>query len=69
MSTSIWFWIAFHIGVFFAIFADLVQFKLRDRALSMRAALHRVAIWVLLSLAFNAIVWQWQGADLSLRHI
>lgn len=66
MPTSIWFWITFHIGVFFAIFADLVQFKLRDRALSMRAALHRVVIWVLLSLAFNAIVWQWRGADQAL---
>ena len=66
MPTSIWFWIAFHIGVFFAIFADLVQFKLRDRALSMRAALHRVAIWVLVSLAFNAVVWKLRGPDTAL---
>jgi tellurite resistance protein TerC len=66
VSTNIWFWIAFHIGVFFAIFADLVQFKLRDRALSMRAALHRVAIWVALSLLFNLLVWKLRGPDTAL---
>jgi tellurite resistance protein TerC len=66
VPTNIWFWIAFHIGVFFAIFADLVQFKLRDRALSMRAALHRVAIWVALSLLFNLLVWKLRGPDTAL---
>jgi tellurite resistance protein TerC len=69
VSTSIWFWIAFHIGVFFAIFADLVQFKLRDRALSMRAALHRVAIWVLLSLLFNLLVWKLRGPEKGLEFL
>jgi len=69
VPTSIWFWIAFHIGVFFAIFADLVQFKLRDRALSMRAALHRVAIWVVLSLLFNLLVWKLRGPEKGLEFL
>ncbi len=63
MSTSIWFWIAFHLGVFIALAGDLMQFKKRDRALSIRAATHRVLIWVALSLAFNAVVWKWHGRD------
>ena len=33
MPTSIWFWIAFHVGVFIAIAVDLASFKRRHRAL------------------------------------
>ena len=67
MSTSIWFWVAFHIGVFVAIIIDLAQFKHRDRELSMRAAAHRSILWVLLSLGFNGIVWYVKGADSALE--
>ncbi|MEP7072041.1 MAG: TerC family protein [Verrucomicrobiota bacterium] len=63
MPTPLWFWIAFHIGVFIALAVDLVSFKLRDRDLSVAAAVRRSLIWVVLSLAFNAVVWHWRGAD------
>jgi tellurite resistance protein TerC len=66
VSTSIWFWIAFHIGVFIALIADLAQFKRRDRELSMRAAGHRIGIWIALSLLFNLLVWKLRGADTAL---
>jgi tellurite resistance protein TerC len=61
VSTSIWFWIAFHIGVFIALTVDLVQFKHRDRELSMRAAAQRSLLWVVLSLAFGMLVWRLKG--------
>jgi tellurite resistance protein TerC len=61
VTTSIWFWIAFHIGVFVAIGIDLVTFKRRDRELSMTAAARRSALWVLVSLGFNAVVWRLKG--------
>jgi tellurite resistance protein TerC len=61
VSTSIWFWIAFHIGVFVALAVDLVTFKQRDRELSMRAAARRSVLWVLVSLGFNALVWHLKG--------
>jgi tellurite resistance protein TerC len=61
VTTSIWFWIAFHIGVFTAIGIDLFASKRRGRELSMRAAVQRTAIWVLVSLAFNALVWRIKG--------
>jgi tellurite resistance protein TerC len=61
VTTSIWFWIAFHIGVFIAIGIDLVTFKRRDRELSMRAAARRSALWVLVSLGFNALVLRLKG--------
>ncbi len=63
MPANIWFWIAFHVGVFIAIAIDLFSFKHRGRELSMRAAALRSGIWIAVSLGFNAIVWHWQGAD------
>jgi tellurite resistance protein TerC len=61
VKTSIWFWIAFHIGVFVAIGIDLFSSKRRGRELSLRAALHRTVLWVLVSLAFNVLVWRIKG--------
>ena len=61
MTTSIWFWIAFHIGVFIAIGIDLFASKRRGRELSIRAAARRTAVWVLVSLGFNALVWRIKG--------
>src|ERR1700756_5473018 len=66
VHTSIWFWIAFHIGVFIALALDLVSFKRRARALSMRAATLRSAIWMILSLALCSLIWQRQGEDRGL---
>lgn len=63
MSTSIGFWVAFHVGVFFALAVDLFSFKRRDRELSMRAATVRSLIWVALSLAFNLLVWTTRGGE------
>jgi tellurite resistance protein TerC len=61
VTTSIWFWIAFHIGVFVAIGIDLFTYRRRGRELSMGAAARRSLIWVLVSLAFNAVVWRVKG--------
>ena len=69
MSTSIWFWIAFHVGVFIALAVDLISFKRRDRELSMRAALLRSLLWVVVSLAFNVLVWKWRGPDTGLNFL
>jgi tellurite resistance protein TerC len=66
VSTSIWFWVAFHIGVFIALIVDLAQFKHRDRALSMRAAARRTIVWIALSLLFNLLVWKLRDADTAL---
>ncbi|MGH7937362.1 MAG: TerC family protein, partial [Bryobacteraceae bacterium] len=62
MSVSIWFWIAFHLGVFAALAIDLGSFHGPHR-ISLRSAIKRSLIWILLSLAFNVVIWKWQGAD------
>ena len=61
MTTSIWFWVAFHVGVFVAIGIDLFTFHVRGRELSMAAATRRSLLWVVVSLAFNAVVWRVKG--------
>ncbi|MGI8430992.1 MAG: TerC family protein [Chthoniobacterales bacterium] len=64
MPVSIWFWIAFHLGIFAAIAIDLLAHQVKGpHAVSLRSAVRRSLIWVALSLAFNVFVWQWQGAD------
>jgi tellurite resistance protein TerC len=68
-STSIWFWIAFHAGVLVALIVDLVQFKHRGRELSIRAAAQRTAIWIVLSLLFNLLVWKIRGPDKALEFL
>jgi tellurite resistance protein TerC len=66
VSTSIWFWVAFHVGVFIALAVDLFSFKRRDRALSVRAASLRTLIWIVLSLAFNFLIWKRKGSEAGL---
>jgi tellurite resistance protein TerC len=63
VTTSIWFWIAFHLGVFLALTVDLVSFKRRDRELSLRAAAQRSLLWVALSLAFNLLIAHVKGPE------
>ncbi len=64
MPVSIWFWVAFHIGIFAAIAIDLLSFQVKGQhTVSLRSAVLRSLIWVALSLGFNVFVWQWQGAD------
>jgi TerC family integral membrane protein len=62
VSVSIWFWVAFHLGVFVALAVDLFSDRAQER-ISMRSAARRTLFWIALSLGFNAVIWRWQGAD------
>jgi tellurite resistance protein TerC len=62
VSVSIWFWIAFHVGVLIALAVDLFSDRGHDR-ISLPSAIRRSLLWVGLSLGFNAFVWWWQGPD------
>jgi tellurite resistance protein TerC len=64
VPANIWFWVVFHLGVFAALAIDLGSFRARGpHVISLRSAIWRSLIWILLSLAFNVVVWKWQGAD------
>ena len=47
--------------MFVAIGVDLLTFRRRGRELSMGAAARRSILWVIVSLAFNAVVWRVKG--------
>lgn len=59
----LWFWIAFHIGVFVVLAIDLVGFNRRQHAVSIREASIWSVVWVFLSLGFNLLVWRLKGDD------
>ncbi|CAN5537045.1 TerC family protein [soil metagenome] len=62
MTVSIWFWVAFHLGVLIALAVDLFSDRGSER-ISLASAVRRSLLWVGLSLGFNTLVWWWQGPD------
>ena len=66
METPLIFWIAFHVGVFAVLAVDLCR---KPGAVSYREAGIWSAIWVALSLGFNAVVWRLKGPDKALEFL
>ncbi len=62
----VWFWIAFHIGVFVVLAIDLFGFNRKDHVISIREATIWSIVWVILSLSFNLLVWHLKGVDAAL---
>src|SRR5215472_13269005 len=61
MHTNLWFWIAFNCGVLCVLAIDLFGFQRRAHAPSTKEAAIWTAVWVALSLGFNALIWYWEG--------
>ncbi len=62
----LWFWIAFHVGVFIVLAIDLVGFNRKAHIISIREASIWSCVWVALSLSFNLLVWHLKGPDAAL---
>ena len=62
----LWFWIAFHVGVFIVLAVDLVGFNRKAHVVSVKEATAWSIIWVLLSLSFNLLVWRLKGPTAAL---
>jgi len=62
----LWFWIAFHVGVFIVLAIDLVGFNRTAHVVSIREASIWSAVWVFLSLCFNLLVWHLKGHQAAL---
>ena len=61
MHTGILFWIGFHAAVFLLLALDLCVFHREERAIPLKEAAVRSAVWVALSLAFAAYIHAAQG--------
>ena len=62
----LWFWIAFHVGVFIVLAIDLVGFNRKAHVVSIREATAWSIVWVTLSLSFNLLVWRLKGPSAAL---
>ncbi|MEO5722267.1 MAG: TerC family protein [Chthoniobacterales bacterium] len=62
----LWFWIAFHLGVFLVLAIDLVGFNRKAHVIGIKEASIWSAVWVLLSLSFNLLVWHLKGPAAAL---
>ena len=65
-AVPLWFWIAFHLGVFLVLAIDLVGFNRKAHVVSIREAATWSIVWVILSLGFNFLVWHIKGAEAAL---
>ena len=59
----LWFWVAFHLGVFLVLAIDLVGFNRKAHVVSIKEASIWSVVWVALSLSFNLLVWKLKGPD------
>ncbi len=69
MHTNLWFWIAFNAGVLCVLAIDLFGFQRKAHAPSTKEAAIWTAVWVALSLGFNALIWFWEGHAKALEFL
>jgi tellurite resistance protein TerC len=69
MHTNLWLWIAFNAGVLCVLAIDLFGFQRMAHAPSTKEAAIWTAIWVALSLGFNALIWHWEGSTKALEFL
>jgi tellurite resistance protein TerC len=69
MHTNLWFWIAFNAGVLCMLAIDLFGFQRKAHAPSTKEAAIWTAVWVALSLGFNALIWYWEGPAKALEFL
>ena len=60
MHTNPWFWAAFNFGVLCMLAIDLFGFQRKAHAPSTKEAAIWTAVWVAISLGFNALIWHWE---------
>src|SRR6202047_5227943 len=69
MHTNLWFWIAFNAGVLCVLAIDLFGFQRKAHAPGTKEAAIWTAVWVALSLGFNALIWYWEGHAKALEFL
>ena len=64
-----WAWLGFHLLVFLMLALDLGVFNRRAHAPSVREAVIWSVVWILLSLAFNAVIFKAEGPQKGLEFL
>ncbi len=68
-AVPVWFWVAFHLGVFTVLAIDLVGFNRKAHVITLREATIWSIVWVTLSLSFNVLVWHLRGPQAALEFL
>jgi tellurite resistance protein TerC len=69
MQTGIEFWIAFNATVLLLLALDLFVFHRTAHRVTVGEAALWTSVWVLLSLAFNLLVWHWKGPEKAVEFL
>ncbi|MEO7599408.1 MAG: TerC family protein, partial [Opitutus sp.] len=65
VAVPAWAWVAFLVFIAAMLALDLGVFQRDAHEVKMKEALGWCAVWLTLALAFNAVVWRWQGAEIG----
>jgi tellurite resistance protein TerC len=65
--TSVWLWAGFLAFIVAMLAVDLGLFQRRAHAVSIREAALWTAVWIGLALAFNVVIYFWQGKEPALQ--
>jgi tellurite resistance protein TerC len=63
LEATVWHWVGFGVVVAILLALDLTVFHRHDRAPSLWESAGWTVFWVGVGLAFNAVVWWWDGAQ------
>lgn len=66
IDVNIWHWIGFAVFVVVMLALDLGVFHRKSRETTLREAAIGTGMWVLVALAFNAVLWWWAGREPAL---
>jgi tellurite resistance protein TerC len=69
MPVSIWKWVGFHVFVLGMLALDLGVFHRRPHDVTVKEALGWSAIWIVLALGFNLIIYSWLGSEKALEFL
>lgn len=69
MADSIWFWVGFNAFVLVLLALDLGVFHRTAHEVPLREAATWSAVWISLALAFNALLYFWQGPEVGIQFL
>ena len=69
MGISIYFWIGFHVFIFFMLALDLGVFHKKTHKVPVKEAVIWTAVWITLSLLFNILVYYKFGKTMALEYL
>lgn len=69
MADSIWFWVGFNAFVLVLLALDLGVFHRTAHEVPLREAATWSVVWISLALAFNALLYFWQGPEVGIQFL